>query len=314
MLEILGVATPVFVIIAVGFGAVRSGLVPSAWLPALGGFVVRLALPALLFKSLSQRSFAEVMNLRYLGAYALGALIVLGGGLLWGRFVRREPLEKSAMMALGMACSNSGYVGYPIALQVIGPVATVALALAMVIENMLMIPLGLALADSGGARHEAFHRTFGRALARLRTNPIIIAMVAGFVFTVFGLALPAPLTRAVDMFAAASAPVALFYIGGILVGLPLRGMFADIGAVAFGKLVLHPLIVCGTLLLFGPIDPSLAAGAVLLASAPMLSVYPIFGQKHGMQGFCAATLVVSTVTSFLTMSAAIWLLRAGGWA
>lgn len=312
MLEIFGVAAPVFVIIAVGFGAVRSGLVPAGWLTALGGFVVRLALPVLLFKSLSQRSLAEVMNLRYLAAYALGALATLALGLLWARLLRRQPLERSALMALGMACANSGYVGYPIALQVIGPVATVALALAMVVENLLMIPLCLALADSGGAAHEPFHRSFGRALARLRHNPIIIAMVAGLAFTISGLALPVPLARAVDMVAAASAPVALFYIGGILVGLPLRGMFADMGAVTFGKLVLHPLMVFAALLLLGPVDPLLATGAVLLACAPMPSVYPIFGQKHGMQGFCAATLVVGTVISFPTISAAIWLLRGAG--
>ncbi len=114
------------------------------------------------------------------------------------------------------------------------------------------------------------------------------------------------------MVAAASAPVALFYIGGILVGLPLRGMFADMGAVTFGKLVLHPLMVFAALLLLGPVDPLLATGAVLLACAPMPSVYPIFGQKHGMQGFCAATLVVGTVISFPTISAAIWLLRGAG--
>lgn len=69
------------------------------------------------------------------------------------------------------------------------------------------------------------------------------------------------------------------------------------------------LLVAGALLLFGPLDPRLAMAGVLIAAMPMLSIFPILGQRHDMQGFCAATLLLATTSSFLTISAAIWLLQ-----
>ena len=274
--------------------------------------MIRIALPVLVFKSISQRSFAEVMNFPYLGAYLFGSLLMLGVGLAWAKLVRGQDLEQASLIGMGMCSANSAYVGYPIAVQVIGPTASMALALSMIVENMLVLPLCLALGESGGARHEPFWRVFGRAILGLRKSSLVVAIFAAFLFSLFQLGLPAQVNKAVDMLAGASAPVALFFIGGSLVGLPLKDVLLDVGVVSFAKLVLHPLAVLGGLWLFGPVDPLLAAGAILLASAPMLSIYPIFGQRHGKEGFCAATLLVATVAAFVTIATVIWLLHASG--
>jgi predicted permease len=308
---ILLITAPIFLLVALGYGTVRTELIPAAWLPALGGFVIRLALPALIFRSLTQRALAEVMNIRYLLAYALGSLLILVGTVLWARYLRREPLERAAIIGMGSACSNSAFIGYPIALQVVGPIAGTALALCAIVENVLILPLCLALADAASASHEPFHHAIGRALAGLRRNPLVVAIATGMLFSALRLGLPPPVARAVELLAAASAPVALFVVGGNLVGLPLRDMFLDVYAVSFGKLTLHPLAVVAGLLLFVPADPALRVAAVVIASAPMLSIYPIFGARHAMQGFCAATLLVATLSSAVTTSITIWLLQSG---
>ena len=311
MLEILTITTPIFLIIGLGFLAVRFGHFPAAGLSSLGSFVVRVALPVLLFKSISQRSFAEVMNLPYLAAYALGSALTLCLGILWARKLRGQTLEAATIFGMGMSCSNSAYMGFPIVVQVIGHSATVALALTMIVENTFMLPLCLALGESASARHEPFYRAFGRSLLGLRKVPMVMAIFVAFAFAGAHIELPAPAWRAIDMLASASAPVALFFIGGSLVGLPLRDMLADVSMVSFGKLVLHPLMVFGGLLLFGPVDAPLAMGAVLMAGVPMLSIYPIFGQRHGQEGFCAAALLLTTLLSFVSIAAIIWILQTG---
>lgn len=310
MTGILLITAPIFLLVALGFGTVRADLVPGAWLPALGGFVIRIALPAMMFKSLSQRTLAEVMNFRYLLAYGCGSLAVLAAAVLWARYVRRASLERSAIVGMGASVPNSVFIGYPIALQVVGATASTALALCVILENVLLLPVCLALADAGSARHEPFHRAMARALTGLRNNPLVLSIAAGVLCSALHVGLPPPLARAVDLLAGASAPVALFYVGGNLVGLPLRDMFLDVYAVSFGKLVLQPLAVAAGLLLFAPSDPALRVAAVLIATAPMLSIYPIFGARHAMQGFCAATLLIATLYSFVTISATIWLLQA----
>ncbi|WP_088281329.1 AEC family transporter [Ideonella sp. A 288] len=313
MLDTLAVIAPIFLVIGLGFCAVRWGWFAAAGLPALGGFVIRFSLPALLFNALARRSFAEVMNPNYLAAYAAGSLLAMGAGLAWALGWKRLPLPAAAIASMGMCCANTAFVGFPVALQVVGPEASVALALSMMVENLLMIPLCLALADTGsghdGGGGRRFWSAFGKALAGLPRNPIIVAIAVGFMFAMLQWRLPAPVARTVDMLAAASAAAALFYVGGMLAGLSLRSMAADAAAVSVGKLVLHPLATAGALWTFGPVSPGLATAAVLMAGAPMLGVYAIFGQKHGQQHACAARMLVATTASFVTLALLIGLLR-----
>lgn len=312
MLEILAITGPIFIVIGLGFLAVRLEVFTKPDVRVMGKFVVNFALPALLFKALSQRSLADVMSPSYMIAYGLGSLLVLTGGLCLAHFVQKKNLQRSALMALGMSFSNTGFIGYPIALQAVGPAAAeVALALALVVENMMILPLTLILAESGankgnGKKLSALVRAVFISLFK---NPMILAILAGAGFALLEIRPPEPLKRAIDMLALASGPVALFVIGGTLVGLRVRGMLPRVSQIAFGKLILHPLAVLLLFLLLPPVDPALRLAGVILASAPMLSIYPILAQKYGEEGNCAAALLATTVTSFLTISGVLWAMR-----
>lgn len=312
MPDVLGITTPIFLLIGLGFAAVRLRLFARTGLPALGSFVITFCIPALLFQAISQRNLAEVANVGYLLAYAGGSLLALACGLLWAR-ARHQPRDAAAMTAMGMACANTAFIGYPIALQVVGPEATVALAMTFLVENFLMIPLCLALADSAGASHQPLAPAFGRALLGLRRNPIVLGILAGLLAALVGWHLPAPVQRAVDLLAMAASAAALFFIGGSLVGLQVRGLVAQVSVVAVGKLLVHPLAVLLAVWLVGlalePLAPRLQWAAVLLAAAPMLGIYAIIGQRYGRQAVNAASMLVATVASFATLAAVIGMLH-----
>jgi hypothetical protein len=214
-----------------------------------------------------------------------------------------------------MSSSNSGYIGYPIAVQVLGAApAAVALAMCMLVENLLMIPIALVMADSGVAGAGTWRRSLLQSLAQLPRNPVILAIVAGFGVALLEIPVSDTLSRTINMLAMSSTAVALFVIGGSLVGLTTKGMKRDVSAVALGKLLLHPLAVGLLVWLLPPDDPILRAAAVLYASVPMLSIYPILAQKYHLEGFSAAALLLTTVLSFVTISIGIWLLRSVlGW-
>lgn len=312
MLEILAITVPVFILIGLGYVAVRTAVLDEAGMRALGRFVIVFALPAMLFQALAQRRFDEIMNSGYLAAYALGSLTAFSAGLVLARSLRGRDAQASVMVGMGCSMSNSAFIGLPVALQVIGPIATVAMALTMLVENLLMLPLVLALADSSGPRQGRFLASLGSTLLGLARNPLLLAIVAGFGFSITGSRLPAPLFKAVDMLALASAPVALFVIGGTLAGARVRGMFGDVAVITVGKLLLHPAAVLVAVLLIPGIAPELQAGAVLFACMPMLSIYPIFGQKYGLETMCSAAVVVATVASFVSISVVIGLLGVWG--
>lgn len=313
MLDILAITSPIYLIIALGFGLTRGGLFAKADMRVFGKFVINLALPALVFKALSQRQFGEIFNGGYLLAYLLGSLAVLGIGYFWASRARGLSPTTSTFYAMGMACSNSGFVGYPILLLTLAPVAGVVLALNMLVENLVVIPLLLVLAERGRGSSNPWH-ALAQSLAKLAKNPLFIALCAGIAVSLSGWKLPAPVTQTVTMFAAASGALSLFVIGGALVGLPLAGMGQRVWPIVLGKLLMHPLLVGLCILAvpylgLAPLSPELRMAGVLMAAMPMMGIYATLAQAYGQEDFAAAATLLATVASFVTISGLLWVLR-----
>jgi malonate transporter len=310
MLDILAITGPIYFCIAIGFAATRFGLFAKADMRVLGKFVINIALPAMLFNALSQKPVRDIIHSDYLLAYGLGSMAVLLGACAWARYVRRSTPGYQAYFAMGMSCSNSGYVGYPVAMLVLGPVAAIALALNMLVENLIKLPLLMTLADADGSAKGHWLQVLGQTLVRLLQNPMIIAILLGFAYSLSGWQLPGPMARTINLYAQATSAVALSVIGGTLVGLQIKGLGRQVAQIGFGKLILHPLAVLVTVLWVVPVaDPELRTAAVLYAAMPMLGIYPLLAQKHGHQEFTAAALLATTVGSFFTLSALLWALK-----
>lgn len=317
MLAVLAITVPIYLVMGVGWLATRAGLFARAEMRVFGKYVIHIALPALLFNALSSRSVAEVLNPVFVAAYAGGSLLAMGAGLLWARRVAGKPLAASAIVGMGMSCPNSGFIGFPLVAQVFGAsTAGIGLALAMVVENFLLLPLALAIADSdlgeagtSGTRAERLRSALLQSARGLVRNPMIWGIVIGFLFSLFGWHLPEPVARAVNLFAASTAAISLMVIGGSLVGIPARGMARDVGVIAAGKLLLHPLAVLLMVLLLPPMDRQLQTAVVVMAAVPMLGIYPILAQKHHQDGLAAAAQLGTTLASFFTLTGLLWVLQ-----
>lgn len=311
MLDILAITTPIYVIILLGYIATRTGLFARLEMRTFGKFVINLALPALVFNAIAQRKIADILHPAYLLACLGGSLIVLGAAYLSGKKLAGMAQADAIIYAMGMSCSNSSFIGYPILLLTLAPVAGVALAMNVLVENVVMLPLIITLAESGGDGGGA-RKVLQLTLARLVRNPLIIALSAGLLVSLLEWQLPAPLGRTVTLFAQASGALSLFVIGGTLVGLPMRGMAGQVAPIVAGKLVLHPLAVALVMAALpyagiAPAEPALRHAAVMMAAMPMMSIYPIVAQAYGLENRSAAALVLTTSASFFTLSALLWL-------
>jgi len=316
---VLSVTGPIYLLIAAGFAATRWGLFDRADMRVLGKYAINLALPALLFNALSQRQVGEALNPVFITAYLFGSLVVLVAGILWARRVAGKALSVSAIMGMGMACSNSGFIGFPLVSQLFGPsTGGVALALAMIVENFFLIPLALAIADSegegeaSGTRAARWRAALAQSLRGLIRNPMILGVVLGFVFSLLQWRLPEPVSRSVGLLAASCSAVALFVIGGSLAGQAVRGIWRDVSLIMVGKLLLHPLVVLLLVMVLPPMPRDMQVAVVVLAAVPQMGIYPILAQRYGHDGLAASAQLATTVVSFVSLSLLLWLLRPGG--
>lgn len=312
MLAILAITTPIFLLISAGYVARWSGVIQREQLQGVGVFVLYCALPALVIRALTQHPLEEVFKLNYLIAYGLGSIAIFSFGLLLTLMHQRQPLNASAMQALGMAAANSGFVGYPVAAMVIGSPAAVLLALNMVIETLIIIPVALILAEMGNHQGSSIWKTVKQTALSLIKNPVLVGLLIGISLAVTGLPIPAPLFKAIDMLAEAAGPAALFVIGGALFGLQVKGMARDVSQIVVIKLLIHPLVIFIAFYLMPGMEPLYMAGAVLFAASPMISIFPLLGQRYGLGGVSAAAMLVATVASFFTLSLIIWLMTLAG--
>ncbi|MEM5473717.1 AEC family transporter [Hoeflea sp. AS60] len=314
MLDILSITAPVFIMIAIGYASVYSGLFEASAMKILGSYVVVLALPALLFKALSQRPIAEVVNWSYMAAYLFGSLVVLACGFFYMRLIRKAETTAAAISTMGMVCSNTGFVGYPILLLMLPSIAGVGLALNMLVENIVLIPLLLAIAEAGHGTPASVGKTLTRTFSSLARNPIIIGLVAGLAAASFDLKLPAPLMKPIDMLAASSAAVSLLVIGGTLASVSVRGLTGEIAPTVAGKLIFHPMAVFGATVALpivglAPLSPEMQAAAVILAAVPMMGIYPILAQRFGRERPSVVAMLMATVLSFFTLSGVLWVVN-----
>jgi predicted permease len=314
MLDILAITSPIYVIVLLGYLCTRFALFEKNDMRVFGKFVLNLALPALIFNALAQRHISEVLHPAYLLAYLGGSLLVMSTAYVASRRLGGLNRTRSTFLAMGMSCSNSSFIGFPILMLMVAPVAGVALSLNVIIENLVMLPLLLAMAENARGGGGSWHQVVRQTLTRLLRNPLVIAVTAGLAVSLTEITLPQPALRSVNLIAQASGGLSLFVIGGTLVGLPISNGWQRVIPVVAGKLVGHPLAVLlmiSLLPLLGvaPMGAELRAAALLMAAMPMLSIYPILAQAYGEADRSATTLLICMVASFFTLSTWMWLVR-----
>jgi len=310
---ILTITFPIFALIGVGYGAVRAGLFAPSDMKVLGKYVLNIALPALLFNAVATRDLGEVLNLGYVSVFALGSLLTVALTFVWFTLQGTGPARR-AIAVMGSTCPNSGFVGYPVMLLVFPDVAGVVLALNMVVENFLLIPLSLMLLEASRDRQgKSLLRIAGRIILGVLRRPMVIGLMLGLVVMLAGLPVPLMVTRLMDVLAASASAIALFVIGGSLVGLPIVGQRVLAVQIVAGKLLLHPLmtaLVLFSLPLIGlPVLTGEMAIAVGLSTAmPMFGIYTLLAQDYGHEGIASIALLGATAGAFFTLSALLAIL------
>jgi predicted permease len=314
MIAVLGITLPLFAAVLLGYLCVRGGLFKPTDMRLFGSFVLNVALPALLFLAVATRDARDVFNITYMAVFATGALLTIAASFIILTLLKTSP-SRRAVAVMGTSCPNSGFIGYPLMLLAFPDSAGQILALNMLVENFLIIPLCLVLFELSKERNgKGIARLIGQITLNVLRRPMVIALLLGLAVSLLRVPLPDPIMRTTSLFAASASALALFTIGGALVGLPFKGHRALAALTAAGKLLLHPALAALALaaamaLGLPPLSRELAAAVILSAAIPMFSIYALFAAELGHEGMASIAQVLATGASFLTLSGLmLWLL------
>ena len=315
VLSVLLITFPFFALVLCGYLAARSGLLPQPAIPGLNAFVLFFALPCMLFRFGSSTPIAQLLDPAVAGVYLLCALVMVGGTVALTR--ARMGWNDAAFGALVAAFPNTGFMGVPLLVALLGAAAAGPAILTIVVDMLFTTSLCIALSrlDSAGTHGVAV--ALRRALRGMLTNPMPWAIALGALFSALQWRLPGPLDKTVAMLADAASPVALFTIGAVLARSQMNAhdtvAVRDYVPVALAKLLLHPLLVwlvgLAAIRLGAPLSPFAHTALVLAAALPSASNVSLLAERFGAHnGRIARIILVSTALAFLSFSAAVaWL-------
>jgi len=312
MVEILNLALPYFGLIFIGFACGKTRSLPESGLAWMNFFLLYVSLPALLFRIMSDTPFSELNNPPFLIATTLATVSAFVLATVAGRIIGDLSLRKATMAGLAGAYGNIGYMGPGLALAVLGAKAAAPTALIFCCDSIFLftiVPLLMALTDR---EHPSLLHAIGLAARQIVLNPLIMSAVLGALVAAFHIPLPTALDRTLLFLQNAAAPTALFVLGVTVALRPFDRVPWEVPGVIAIKLLIHPVIVFGLMLLFGPFAQPWAATAVLMAALPpALNVFVIARQNNTWIEPASVAVLIGTFASVVTLTSVMWLIQSG---
>lgn len=320
MLGVLLVTFPFFALVLCGYVAARRRMLPLEAIPGLNTFVLFFAIPCMLYRFGANTPVGQLLDGAVVGTYLLCALVIVGV-VVAASMNRRIGWNDAAFGALVAAFPNTGFMGVPLLVALLGAQAAGPAIVTILVDLVLTTSLCIALSRLDGADEHGAGKAARNALKGVAANPMPWAIVLGGVSSALGVEPLGPVKQTIALLADAASPVALFTIGAVLArsqmlakptdaAMPLR----DYVPVAAIKLFVHPLLV----LLVGamairlgvPLDKFALTVMVLVAALPSASNVSLLSERFGADtGRIARIILITTAAAFLTFSGAVALMH-----
>ena len=305
----LNATMPVFLMMVLGYVLHRkTSLLNDEFADYLNTFVFKLALPVQLFKSLSQEDFHAVWDggmVLFCFAVSLASILLLLGLSIFlrDRSLRAEFVQagyRGSQALLGVALLQNIYgssVGAgPLALVLIGAVP---------LYNVTAVLL-LTLMTPGGRLDR---KTVGKALRGIITNPIILGIAAGLVWSLLRLPQPVILQRAVSSMASTATPMGLLALGACIDPKKAAGCWKPTLIASLFKLVFFVMLFLPLAVKLGYRGETLTALLIMLGSPATVSCFSM-ARSMGHEGtLSAGAVMLTTVCSAFTFTVWLYLLK-----
>ncbi len=293
MNSVLSLQITIFGLIALGWLLKKTGLISHTGQKCINDLVIQVILPCNIF-----RAFLNGKGSGSLSAYFTVLLISIGiqvFSAIYGKLVfRSETAGRRKCLEYATICSNSGFMGNPVAEGLYG-------AEGLVIASIYLIPLRIMMWSTGLPLFSGTHDR-RQTIRRVVTHPCILACAAGLVFMLTGWKLPESVNGMVSAVANCNTAMSMLVIGMILTNLRLSALWdKTVWIYCLHRLVILPglvFLVCS----FLPVSSMVKGLCVILAAMPAGATTGILAEKYRMEPeFATKLVIVSTLLSLPTL-------------
>ena len=287
ILKIIDITLPIFLLALIGF------FYSKRVKPDLSGsnkLIVDIALPILIFISLSAKSFDPASALTFTGT-SVG--LILLSGLIALPLARFSGASPQAFLPCVMF-TNVGPVGIPLIALAYGPESIAFSVVLLVISNVLHFTLGAGVMS-------------GKVDWRMvYANPLIWATALGVFSSEMGWALPTALHTSLTMIGNVLVPMMLISLGARLAGSEIQDV--RVGVQSSMLILVIRLVATFLLLSFIPLQGIERGALILFACLPPAVFNFMLADKFQVEpNKVASSVIVGHIFSLVFLPLGIWL-------
>ncbi len=294
--------TGLFVLIAFGYAAVKTGMVDARATVHFSALLMKITLPCTIFISLVQKEYNPAFIYDALTMIASG-LVIYTCMLYVSKFVAKIfGVAKNSRGIWAFACtySNAGFVAFPITLALLG---REGLALAVML-NMTFNITAYSLGAIEIAKDSA--STSGELdMKSVIFSTINFAIVLSLIFYFGRIELPELAATSINYVSNITTPLSMLLIGMSLAKTHTQDILKnrDAWTCSAMRLIIYPLILCGLFRIFVPwSNPMITAVIILVMSMPVASTAVIVAETYNSNADLAAeALFISDVACMITI-------------
>ena len=298
----LNATVPIFLMMVLGMLFRKLGWMDEEFAAKMNKFVFLIPLPVLLFGDLAKVDFKEVWNIKFvIFCFVVTFICITIAALvscIWkdhsiqGEFIQASYRSSAAILGIAIIQNLYGNAGMA-PLMIIGSVP---------LYNVMAV-ITLSLFAPGGGKLDTAKLI--RTLKGIATNPIILGILTGMVWSLLHLPMPTILNTAVDNLGKTATPLGLMAMGGALKFGKAFARPKPLIACSFLKLVGYEAVFLPLAVLLGFSHDMLVAIIIMLGSATTVSCY-IMAKNMDYDGdFTSGVVMTTTLLSSFTMT--IWL-------
>lgn len=288
------------ILIILGIVAVRFGILDEHSLGSVSKLVMRMALPAYIFintaEGATRQGLAESLLIIPLAIALYLMLFFLSVGL--EKVFHLQGNRGHVFRAIVMF-GNVGFMGIPLVVELYPDTALLYISLFTILDQGLFWTYGVSLTKPVSEQKEKI------SLKNLKNllSPALIAIVGATVLVLLNVHLPKLLTTTLSKLGAASMPLSLLYIGGMLSMTDVRKvlhcgeLYAEIGL----KMLVLPLVFFLVMKLCQvPMD--MAGTMTFLTGLPAINMVAMLAKNNGSDGdYAVCAVMMTTIACLITL-------------
>lgn len=302
--EILLQQIGLFVIyILAGVILVRTKVLNKETLEAISKFVIKMALPVMIFINIIDGVNHEILSGSWpIILIAAGFYVVMFLVSLWmTKFFHLEEKRAGIYQAM-MLFGNIGFMAVPVISNVFPGNGILYVSVFMIFDQFMLWTLGVKLTTPMGS---------GRFDPKKLINPATVAILIGMILMLTEVRIPSLLDTGLQKIGATASPLAMIYIGGIFAELPLKKYLKEISL--YGIVLVRMLLAAILMFLvlgFFPVNEEIRLAMALITGMPTMTAVVMMANASGLDGdYALGGVFITTVCGIVTLPFVCWLLQ-----